>query len=179
MHLQPDKWPAFVVKDPVKNQQYHFEQGELNREQLDQFIQQYFKNELKPFIHSEPIPERQESSVIVIVGHSFNDVVIHNDNDVLVEFYTQWCGPCKVMAPAYEKLANLYKSGSEGSQVTVGKIDIEANDVAFDIRGVPTIKLFPAGNKESPVDYEGPLTFEGMANFVKENGMYKVDVLRK
>lgn len=44
-----------------------------------------------------------------------------------------------------------------------------------EIQGFPTIKLFPAGAKDSPVDYSGSRTVEDMANFIKENGKYKVD----
>ncbi len=49
------------------------------------------------------------------------------------------------------------------------------NDVPDEIAGFPTIKLFPAGAKSAPVTYSGSRTIEDLANFVKENGKYKVD----
>lgn len=79
------------------------------------------------------------------------------------------------LAPKYEELADLY-TAKYSSQVTIAKVDATANDVPDEISGFPTIKLFPAGSKDSPVTYSGSRTIEDLANFVKENGKYKVDV---
>lgn len=59
--------------------------------------------------------------------------------------------------------------------MTIAKVDATLNDVPDEISGFPTIKLFPAGSKDSPIDYQGSRTIEDLANFVKENGKYKVD----
>ena len=59
--------------------------------------------------------------------------------------------------------------------MTIAKVDATANDVPDEISGFPTIKLFPAGSKDSPIDYQGSRTVEGLADFIKENGKYKVD----
>ena len=80
------------------------------------------------------------------------------------------------LAPKYEELAELYTSKPTfNSQVTIAKVDATANDVPDEISGFPTIKLFPAGKKDSPIVYEGSRTIEDLATFVKENGKYKVD----
>lgn len=59
--------------------------------------------------------------------------------------------------------------------MTIAKVDATANDVPDEIQGFPTIKLFPAGSKDSPVLYSGSRTIEDLAAFIKENGKYKVD----
>ena len=181
LHLEPDEWPAFAIKEPVRGHRFLLKQREqLSEEVLSTFIKDFIDGKLKPAIKSEPVPEMQQGPVIVVVGHTYDDLVINNEKDVLLDYYTQWCGPCKAMAPTYEKLANLYASNSTGSdRVTIAKIDAEANDVPGDIRGFPTFKLFPAGSKESPVIYDGPWTIEDFANFVRHNGKHKVDVLLK
>lgn len=61
------------------------------------------------------------------------------------------------------------------SHVTVAKVDATANDVPDEIQGFPTIKLFPAGGKDEPITYSGSRTIEDLAQFIKENGKYKVD----
>ncbi len=61
------------------------------------------------------------------------------------------------------------------SKVTVAKVDATANDVPDEIQGFPTIKLFPAGGKHEPITYSGSRTIEDLAEFIKENGKYKVD----
>ena len=62
------------------------------------------------------------------------------------------------------------------SKVSVAKIDATNNDVPDSIQGFPTIKLFPAGAKDSPVEYSGSRSVEDLANFIKEHGTHKVDV---
>ena len=80
------------------------------------------------------------------------------------------------LAPKYEELASLYSTNpSYAPKVTIAKVDATANDVPGEIQGFPTIRLFPAGAKDSPVEYNGDRTIEDLANFVKENGKHKID----
>lgn len=57
----------------------------------------------------------------------------------------------------------------------MAKVDATANDVPDEISGFPTIKLFPAGSKDSPITYSGSRTIEDLAQFIKENGKFKAD----
>ena len=80
------------------------------------------------------------------------------------------------LAPKYDELAQLYTSNPNfNEQVTIAKVDATANDVPDEISGFPTIKLFPAGSKDTPIEYQGSRTIEDLANFIKENGKYKID----
>lgn len=63
--------------------------------------------------------------------------------------------------------------------MTIAKIDATTNDVPDEIQGFPTIKLFPAGSKDSPVEYRGSRTIEDLANFVRDNGKHRVDAYVK
>lgn len=81
------------------------------------------------------------------------------------------------LAPTFEKLGELYSSPEFSSKVTVAKIDATLNDVPDEISGFPTIKLYPAGAKDSPVDYSGSRTLEDLAAFIKDNGKHGVDGL--
>jgi protein disulfide-isomerase A1 len=67
------------------------------------------------------------------------------------------------------------KNPDFNSKVTIAKIDATLNDVPDEIAGFPTIKLYPAGAKDSPVDYSGSRTIEDLADFVRDNGKYKID----
>ena len=82
------------------------------------------------------------------------------------------------LAPKYDELGALYANNPDlASKVTIAKVDATSNDVPDDISGFPTIKLFPAGAKDSPVDYRGSRTVEDLANFVRDNGKHQVDAL--
>ena len=78
------------------------------------------------------------------------------------------------LAPKYEDLARLYSDKLDS--VTIAKVDATANDVPDEIQGFPTIKLYPAGSKDSPIDYTGSRTIEDLAAFIRDNGSHKVDI---
>ena len=109
----------------------------------------------------------------VVVAKNYQDVVMDNDKDVLLEFYAPWCGHCKSLAPKYDELASMYKNFAD--KIVIAKVDATANDVPDEIQGFPTIKLFKAGEKEDPVDYSGSRTVEDLANFIRDNGSHKID----
>ena len=74
---------------------------------------------------------------------NFETEVLKSDVPVLVDFWAEWCMPCKMLAPTIEKIANDY-----AGKVKVGKIDTDANrDVAmkFAISAIPTVILFKNG----------------------------------
>jgi len=173
LNLEVDKWPAFAIQETVKNQKFPFDQNKkLTHDDVGAFVQDFVDGKIEPSIKSEPIPEKQEGPVQVVVANNYKEVVLDNDHDVLLEFYAPWCGHCKALAPKYEELAAMYPSSSK---VTVAKVDATANDVPDEIQGFPTIKLFPAGGKDEPITYSGSRTIEDLAEFIKENGKYKVD----
>jgi protein disulfide-isomerase A1 len=177
LNLEVGKWPAFAIQRTDKNEKFPFDQTKkITEKDVGKFVDDFVAGKVEPSIKSEPIPEKQEGPVTVVVAHSYKDLVIDNDKDVLLEFYAPWCGHCKALAPKYEELAALYANDKDfASKVTVAKVDATNNDVPDEIQGFPTIKLFPAGKKDSPVDYSGSRTIEDLANFIKENGSHKVD----
>jgi len=74
---------------------------------------------------------------------SFDAVVLRASEPVLVDFWAEWCGPCKMIAPILEDVAKDY-----AGRLTVAKIDIDSNPAApakYGIRGIPTLILFKAG----------------------------------
>jgi len=139
----------------------------INEENLVQFIEDFLANKLTPYFRSEPVPETQDEAVYKVVGKTFHDVVINNDKHVLIEFYAPWCGHCKKFAPTYEEIAKVFNS--ESLNVVVAKMDATENDVdGLDIAGYPTIKLYKAGEKSNPVDYQGKRDKSDVIEWVKK-----------
>lgn len=174
------QWPAFAIQETVKNQKFPFDQSkEITEENIGAFVQDFVDGKVEPSIKSEPIPEKQDGPVKVVVAHNYDNIVLDDSKDVLVEFYAPWCGHCKALAPKYEELGLLYESNPEfASKVTIAKVDATANDVPDEIQGFPTIKLFPAGGKSDPISYSGSRTVEDLVQFVKENGKHGVDAYK-
>lgn len=76
---------------------------------------------------------------------SFDADVLQADKPVLVDFWAEWCGPCRMIAPALEELA-----AELGDKVNIVKLDIDANPDAptkYGVRGIPTMILFKNGQQ--------------------------------
>ncbi|KAF2963790.1 hypothetical protein GQX73_g9782 [Xylaria multiplex] len=180
LNLPTDKFPSFAIQETVKNQKFPFDiEQEITVETIGTFVDDFSAGKIEPSLKSEPIPETQDGPVTVVVGKSYEDIVLDDTKDVLIEFYAPWCGHCKALAPKYEELAALYAEGEYKDKVVIAKVDATANDVPDEVRGFPTIKLYPAGAKSEPVTYSGSRTVEDLINFVKENGKYKAEVVEK
>src|SRR5580704_8452112 len=86
-------------------------------------------------------------STVKVTDESFEKDVLQATGPVLVDFWAEWCGPCKQIAPALEQIA----SELEG-KVTVAKIDIEDSPMTpgrYGVRGIPTMMLFKDGQMTS------------------------------
>ena len=84
------------------------------------------------------------SNPIKVTDDSFEQAVLNADGPVLVDFWAEWCGPCKMIAPALDDLAKEY-----GGKVTVAKLNIDDNPgtpTKYGVRGIPTLMLFKNGN---------------------------------
>ncbi|KAK3310545.1 thioredoxin-like domain-containing protein [Chaetomium strumarium] len=174
LNLKTDKFPAFAIQEVAKNQKFPFDQDkEITLEAIKAFVDDFVAGKIEPSIKSEPIPETQEGPVTVVVAKNYNDIVLDDSKDVLIEFYAPWCGHCKALAPKYEELGALYAKSEFKDKVVIAKVDATANDVPDEIQGFPTIKLYPAGAKDKAVTYSGSRTVEDLVKFISENGKYK------
>jgi protein disulfide-isomerase A1 len=178
LNLKADKFPAFAIQEVAKNQKFPFDQEkEITLESIKAFVDDFVAGKIDPSIKSEPVPETQEGPVAVVVAKNYDEIVLDDTKDVLIEFYAPWCGHCKSLAPKYEELGALYAKSEFKDQVVIAKVDATANDVPDEIQGFPTIKLFPAGAKDKAVTYEGARTIEDLIEFIAKNGKYQAKVV--
>lgn len=179
LNLEVGKWPAFAIQDTAKNQKYPYsKQGsvkDLSAKKVGAFVDEFVTGKVEASIKSEPIPDKQEGPVTVVVAKNYKDIVLDDSKDVLLEFYAPWCGHCKALSPKFDELAGMFKSHAD--KVVIAKVDATANDVPDEISGFPTIKLYKAGAKDTPVDYSGSRTVEDLANFIRDNGSFGIDVM--
>jgi protein disulfide-isomerase A1 len=161
--------PALAIESLQDGSHYAFdEKAEIKHSTVHPWVDTFLAGNLEPTIKSEEIPADNSGPVKVVVAKTYDQIVNDPNKDVLVEFYAPWCGHCKALAPTYEELGTDLK-GVES--VVIAKIDATSNDVSpkLGIRGFPTIKLFPANNKEQPIDYDGDRTKEDFLRFLKDN----------
>jgi thioredoxin 1 len=86
-------------------------------------------------------------STVNVTDESFERDVLQSDKPVLVDFWAEWCGPCKQIAPALEQI-----SEEMADQITVAKVNIEespSSPTRYGVRGIPTLMLFRGGQLAS------------------------------
>lgn len=149
---------------------FAMEPEEMDSDVLRDFVIAFKKGKLKPIIKSQPVPKNNKGPVKVVVGKTFEEIVMDSKKDVLIEFYAPWCGHCKKMEPDYLALGKKYKSEKN---LVIAKMDSTANDVpndSYKVEGFPTIYFAPSNSKQSPVKFEGgDRTLEGLSKFIEQH----------
>ena len=80
---------------------------------------------------------------VEVTDTNFQNEVLKSDKPVLLDFWAEWCGPCKMIAPVVEELANEYDG-----KLKVGKVDVDANQqtsMQYGVRSIPTLLIFKGG----------------------------------
>lgn len=104
-------------------------------------------------------------SIVHTSDQNFEDDVLKSEAPVLVDYWAEWCGPCKMIAPILDEISKDY-----GDRVKVVKLNIDENPQTpprYGIRGIPTLMLFKDGNVEATK--VGALTKSQLAAFLDTN----------
>ena len=84
-------------------------------------------------------------SILTLTDGAFDETINGSDTPVLVDFWAEWCGPCKMIAPVLEEIAR-----EQAGKITIGKLNVDDNpDTArrFDVMSIPTLLVFKDGQQ--------------------------------
>ncbi len=100
-----------------------------------------------------------------VTDDTFEADVLHSQQPVLVDYWAEWCGPCKMIAPILDEIATEYAGKLKVAKVNID--DNQATPAKFGIRGIPTLMLFKNGNVEATK--VGALSKSQLAAFIDSN----------
>lgn len=103
--------------------------------------------------------------ISAVSDESFDTEVVSSTVPVLLDFWAEWCGPCRMIAPILEEVAKDYEN-----RLKVAKINVDENTdtpAKYGVRGIPTLMLFKEGNLVATK--VGALTKSQLAAFINEN----------
>jgi thioredoxin 1 len=104
-------------------------------------------------------------SIVYVSDSTFESEVLQSATPVLVDYWAEWCGPCKMIAPILDDVARDY-----AGKLKVAKLNIDENQATppkYGIRGIPTLMLFKNGNVEATK--VGALSKSQLAAFIDSN----------
>ena len=104
-------------------------------------------------------------AIVTLSDATFDESVLGSDVPVVIDFWAEWCGPCKMIAPALDQIASEY-----AGRLKVAKLNIDENQSTppkYGIRGIPTLMLFKNGNVEATK--VGALSKAQLAAFIDSN----------
>jgi thioredoxin 1 len=104
-------------------------------------------------------------NILNVTDDSFESDVLRNETPVLVDYWAEWCGPCKMIAPVLEEVADEY-----AGKMVVAKLNIDDNPNTppkYGIRGIPTLMIFKGG--EVAATKVGALSKSQLLEFIQSN----------
>lgn len=105
------------------------------------------------------------NEIVYVTDDSFEQEVLQSDVPVLVDYWAEWCGPCKMIAPILDEIVNEYSG-----KLKVAKLNIDDNagtPPKFGIRGIPTLMIFKNGEVEATK--VGALSKSQLTAFIDSN----------
>ncbi|XP_068651143.1 protein disulfide-isomerase-like [Aristolochia californica] len=144
-----------------------FLKAKLEPDHIASWLKAYTEGKLEPFSKSAPIPEFKSASVQVVVAASLQEMVLNSGQNILLEFYTPWCGHCQKLLPILDEVVVSFQNDKD---VVSAKIDATANDIptgTFGVKAYPTLYFLSSSGKIS--QYVVNRLAEDIFDFIQTN----------
>ncbi|XP_059456898.1 protein disulfide isomerase-like 1-6 [Corylus avellana] len=141
-------------------------QSDLIPANIEEFCSRLLDGTLSPYFKSQPIPDNSDSTIQIIVGKTFDDLVLSSPKNVLLEVHTPWCINCETTSKHVEKLAKHFKSLDN---LVFARIDASANEhPKLQVDDYPTLFFYPASDKANPIKLSTKSSLKDLAGSINK-----------
>ncbi|KAK6914881.1 Thioredoxin domain [Dillenia turbinata] len=146
-------------------------ESDLTQNNIEEFCMGLLDGTVPPYYKSQPIPENREGSIQVVVGKTFEELVLKSPKNILLEVHTPWCILCESTSKQVEKLFKHFKGLNS---LTFARMDASANEHPdLQVDDYPTLLFYPAGDKSKPVTILGCWLLLIYSRFLKWHWLMK------
>ncbi|KAK9281608.1 hypothetical protein L1049_004511 [Liquidambar formosana] len=133
---------------------------------IEEFCMGLLHGTLSPYFKSQPIPDDKEESIQIIVGKTFDDLVLSSPKHVVLEVRTPWCINCETTSKQIEKLAKHFKGLDN---LIFARIDASANEhPKLQVDDYPTLLFYSASDKSNPIKLSTKSSSKDLATFINK-----------
>ncbi|RZC76927.1 hypothetical protein C5167_001105 [Papaver somniferum] len=152
--------------------------GEVTLGNIKKFGKDFLEGKLPPFYKSDPVPEINDRDVKIVVGKNFDEIVLDESKDVLLEIHAPWCEHCQKLEPTYNELAKQLRGINS---IVIAKMDGSTNEhPRVKVEAFPTFFFFRAGNKNSnPITIDGSGSIDEITKYLKEHASIPLKTRQK
>lgn len=134
---------------------------------IEEFCSGLLQGTLSPHFRSQAIPDNKEESVQIVVGKTFDNLVLSGDKNVLLEVYSPWCIDCETTSKQMKKLAKHFKGLDN---LIFARIDASANEhPKLKVDDYPTLLFYKADDKSNPIKLSTKSSSKDLAAFINQN----------
>ncbi|KAF8025581.1 hypothetical protein BT93_F2427 [Corymbia citriodora subsp. variegata] len=134
---------------------------------IEDFGSKFLQGSLSPYFKSQPVPDNKEASIQVVVGKTFDDIVLNSPKNVFLEVHTPWCINCETTSKQVEKLAKHFK---DLNNLVFARIDASANEhPKLQVVDYPTLLFYPASDKANPIKVSAKSSAKNMAKVISKH----------
>ncbi|KAL6568154.1 Thioredoxin-like domain [Orobanche hederae] len=165
--LEESEETTVIAFDDNFSSKYLLESDPTSRS-IENFCAGILKGELKPYYKSQPIPENKNASILIVVGKTFDEMVLSSPQNIVLEVHTPWCIACETTSKQVEKMAKHF-DGLDN--LVFARIDASANEHPnLQVEDYPTLLFYPASNKsKKPIKLPTKSGLKELATLINKN----------
>ncbi|KAL6584659.1 Thioredoxin-like domain [Orobanche minor] len=165
--LEESEETTVIAFDDNFSSKYLLESDPTSRS-IENFCAGILKGELKPYYKSQPIPENKNASILIVVGKTFDEMVLSSPQNIVLEVHTPWCIACETTSKQVQKLAKHF-DGLDN--LVFARVDASTNEHPnLQVEDYPTLLFYPASNKsKKPIKLPTKSGLKELAALINKN----------